>query len=613
MYSFSRLPTRVGTLAVALLLWVGPADAQLAAGHSKFLGAVGGGTSSPRADATFDTYWDQITPENAGKWRYPERDRDQMDWATLDYWYDYAQQRGIPFKQHTFVWGMQQPDWIAGLPPAEQRAEVEEWIRLYFQRYPETDMVDVLNEPITIPAGYRGGLGGAGATGWDWVIWTFETAKRYRDQYAPGAQLILNEHSILKNAGKMNQYLEIVDLLIDRGLLDGIGLQGHFLESTPVSTVQSHLNEVASRGLPIYISEFDLNIGNDQAQLAKYQELFPVLWEHPSVAGITLWGYKQGEIWRSGAYLVRSDGSERPALSWLRDYLEVGPGDGRDAYARIEAESHDAQQGVQTWSSAFGYFDAGDWVRYDDVDFGVGAASVTLDLALPASFAGKRIELRLDSPSGPLVGTHTTVGTGGWNAFATQSTLIDGASAVHDLYLVGASGTAIANVDGFVFEAAGGTSVVVRARGRRGEERMELRVAGQAVRAWTVTTAFEDYVVDLEGDVAASDVSVAFTNDDSVSDGTGRDLRVDRVTVAGTVYESESPATFSTGTWSQGSGCADGYKTSEWLHCPGAFLYDQASSIAPVTASAQPEAAEPSLSVVPNPAHARAAAVVVLE
>ena len=575
------------TTAVAILLALAaPAHAQLAAGQPKFLGAVGGGTDEVRPDPTFDTYWNQVTPENAGKWKYPERNRDQMDWATLDYWYDYAKSRGLPFKQHTFVWQWQQPGWIDDLPPAEQRAEVEEWIRLYFQRYPKTDLVDVVNEPITLPADYRDALGGAGATGWDWVIWVFERAKQYRDQYAPGAKLLLNEHSILKSAGKMNQYLGIVDLLQDRGLIDGIGLQGHFLEGTATSTVQSHLDQVASRGLPIYISEFDLNISGDQAQLEKYQSLFPILWEHPSVQGVTLWGYKQGEIWRSNAYLVRSDGTERPALTWLRGYLGGDAPGGRDAFARIEAESLNGQQGLTAWSSGFGYFDAGDWARYDAVDFGAGAASVTVRLAVPASFAGKRIELRLGGPAGTLVGTLTTAGTGGWDTYAEQTTSVSGASGVRDLYVVGAGGTAIANVDWLRFEAAAGTSVVVRARGTKGTERMELRIGGAAVGSWTVGTAFSDYTYAAPGAVSASDVSVAFVNDDGVSG--GRDLRVDRVTVGGTAYESESASTYSTGTWTSGKGCAAGYKRSEWLHCAGAFSYAQAGASA---ASPVPQAA----------------------
>jgi hypothetical protein len=74
-------------------------------------------------------------------------------------------------------------------------------------------------------------------------------------------------------------------------------------------------------GLPIYVSEFDVNIANDDAQLRRYKALFPVIWQSPAVAGVTLWGYKQYHTWRRNAYLLRADGSERPALVWLREYV----------------------------------------------------------------------------------------------------------------------------------------------------------------------------------------------------------------------------------------------------------------------------------------------------
>ncbi|MDZ7261520.1 MAG: T9SS type A sorting domain-containing protein, partial [candidate division KSB1 bacterium] len=44
--------------------------------------------------------------------------------------------------------------------------------------------------------------------------------------------------------------------------------------------------------------------------------------------GITLWGYMQNSISQSTCYLVRSDGSERPAMQWLRTFLTI-PGNYR--------------------------------------------------------------------------------------------------------------------------------------------------------------------------------------------------------------------------------------------------------------------------------------------
>jgi endo-1,4-beta-xylanase len=52
--------------------------------------------------------------------------------------------------------------------------------------------------------------------------------------------------------------------------------------------------------------------------------VFPTLWEHHAVEGITLWGWRIG-MWRTtqGAYLINANGSERFALGWLRTYVPI--------------------------------------------------------------------------------------------------------------------------------------------------------------------------------------------------------------------------------------------------------------------------------------------------
>jgi GH35 family endo-1,4-beta-xylanase len=294
-------------------------EAQLAEGHSKFLGNVIG-SSVPD---NFATYWNQVTPENAGKWGSVESSRDSMNWGNLDTAYDYAKGKGFPYKHHTLVWGSQEPGWISGLSQSEQLEEIEEWIRAVGQRYPNMDFVDVVNEPLHAPASYKNALGGDGSTGWDWVIEAFELAS----QYCSG-KLLLNDYGIVNDDSQTTNYLEIINLLQDRGLIDGIGVQAHCfnLEDYAVSTIQGNLDRLAATGLPIYPSEVDLT-GDDNTQLQRYQEKFPVLWEHSGVKGITLWGYIQGQIWKSEGWLVSSGSSgatERAALQWLREYLGGG-------------------------------------------------------------------------------------------------------------------------------------------------------------------------------------------------------------------------------------------------------------------------------------------------
>jgi endo-1,4-beta-xylanase len=307
-------------ITLALLLSTGTTHAQMANGKTKFLGNIIGNYIPP----SFDTYWNQITPGNSGKWGSVEGTRNVMVWADLDKAYNHALQKNYPFKQHTFVWGNQQPNWITTLTPAEQAAELEEWIRLYAERYPATHMIDVVNEPLHVIPSYANALGGSGSTGWDWVIWSFQKAR----QYCPNAKLLLNDYGILGSTKATSDYLKIINLLKTRGLIDGIGVQGHGLEYAQTSTIQKNLATLQGTGIPIYVTELDLEHADDATQLSMYKRVFPLLYEHPGVTAVTLWGYLAGEHWKPNAYLLgklTTVGSFTASTSF-QDYTVTGNG-----------------------------------------------------------------------------------------------------------------------------------------------------------------------------------------------------------------------------------------------------------------------------------------------
>jgi len=323
------VPSDTGTI------WRGPA---LAKGQSKFLGNAYGDVP----DNIFASYWTQSTPGNAGKWGSigVSADSTAWNWNGLDVAYNYAITNHLKFKDHNLIWGQQQPSWISGLDSATQAKYIETWIRKVGQRYPNIDMVDVVNEPLAghnppdgggspARANYKNALGGNGATGWDWVINSFKLARKY----LPNAKLLINDYGIINDNNATSSYLQVINLLKQQGLIDGIGVQGHRfeLEGADTSMLKSNLDKLAATGLPIYISELDLgNLGNtgtpnDLTQLQLYAKIFPVLWRHPGVKGITLWGYLDGQMWQTTCYLVRSDGTARPALLWMAQFIQNNP------------------------------------------------------------------------------------------------------------------------------------------------------------------------------------------------------------------------------------------------------------------------------------------------
>ncbi len=279
---------------------------------------VGNITTAGKVRTDFLQYWDQITPENEGKWASVEGFRDNMNWSNLQPIYDFAVQNNIPFKQHTFVWGSQYPNWIDGLSASEQAAEIEEWISAFCQKYPKTALIDVVNEalPDHRPANFA-----RNAFGNDWIIRSFELAH----QYCPNARLMLNDYNVLR--WNTEAFISLAKPVIASGYMDAVGCQAHGLGGgdmgiQPISELKANIALIAALGVDIYITEYDIEQTNDQTQLQVMQEQFPVFYETPEIKGITYWGYLVGSTWRNGTGLLNTNNTPRPALTWLMDYLE---------------------------------------------------------------------------------------------------------------------------------------------------------------------------------------------------------------------------------------------------------------------------------------------------
>lgn len=299
----------------------------LAHKQKKFLGSA----HSTNQATNFKSYWNKVTPENAGKWGSVEGTRNQMNWGALDAAYNLAKENNFPFHFHVLVWGAQQPSWINALPADEQLKEIREWFVAVAQRYPDIAYLEVVNEPLlnhnppdgtSGRANYKNALGGNGATGYDWIITAFKMA---REIFPAKTKLMLNDYSIINSSSSTAEYLKIIRLLKKENLIDLIGEQGHaFTTTAAVATMKRNLDSLASTGIPIHITELDIDGPTDATQLTQYKRIFPALWEHPGVEGITLWGWRPG-LWRNDqkAYLIESNNVERPALIWLREYLDT--------------------------------------------------------------------------------------------------------------------------------------------------------------------------------------------------------------------------------------------------------------------------------------------------
>jgi hypothetical protein len=126
----------------------------------------------------------------------------------------------------------------------------------------------------------------------------------------------------------------------------------------------------------------------------------------------------------------------------------------RATATNVQAESYSASSGVSTHAAGtgmvLGSFDGGDWAKYSSVDFGAGRDTFTASIGSELPYSGQRIEIRIDSSSGPVIGTLTVLNSGGFDTFVRESAPITPTSGVHDVYLT-ALGVApgVANIDDF--------------------------------------------------------------------------------------------------------------------------------------------------------------------
>jgi len=114
---------------------------------------------------------------------------------------------------------------------------------------------------------------------------------------------------------------------------------------------------------------------------------------------------------------------------------------------------------TETTSDANGGYDlgfstAGDFLLFKNVDFGSGVSGVTARLACNGNCGGT-LEFHLDSVGGTMVGVIVIPATGGWQTWSTANAPANGASSVHDLYVVfqAAPGgtTSLGNLNWFQF------------------------------------------------------------------------------------------------------------------------------------------------------------------
>ncbi|WP_074209164.1 endo-1,4-beta-xylanase [Fibrobacter sp. UWB11] len=318
----------------------------LADGAAKFVGNI---TTRGQVRSDFTKLWNQITAENECKWASIEGSRGRYNWSGCDAAYNWAKNNGGHFKFHALVWGSQYPNWLNGLSVDETKKAITAWFDAVKQHYPDLEMIDVVNEAIrtgnnNYHSGYGknnniiGALGGDNGGNYQFVTTAFKMA---RERW-PKAILIYNDYNTVQ--WNKDQGIDLINTIKKNGApVDAYGLQAHDMMSQGggaggtggggsclnINTLKSVISEIWNKTqMPMFISEYDIGTDNDNIQKQCYQEQISYFMENEHVAGITLWGYVYGATWinNGNSGIIKDNGGDRPAMTWLKDYLSKNKG-----------------------------------------------------------------------------------------------------------------------------------------------------------------------------------------------------------------------------------------------------------------------------------------------
>ena len=471
------------TAVIAGVLSAGLASAApLADGAAKFLGNI---TTNGAVRSDFGTYWNQITAENECKWASIEGTRGTYNFRGCDAAYNWAKNNGGHFKFHALVWGSQYPSWLESLSADDTKKAITAWFDAVAKQYPNLEMIDVVNEAIRTGtnqyhSGYtktkiREALGGDNN---DYAFVT--TAFKMARERWPKAVLIYNDYNtiqwnldqgialintIKKNGAPVDAYgLQAHDMMTQGGGAGGTGGGGSCLN---INTLKSAVEKIWNNTqTPMFVSEYDIATADDNVQKQCYQEQISYFMENEHIAGITLWGYIYGSTWTTnGNSGIIKNGSDRPAMTWLKQYLASNKGKNttgllgatsaepdtvpqtpyKDAIAlpgTVEAENYDVggqnqsyydedatNQGDTTYRNdrvdlvklangyAVGYTVAGEWLEYT-VNVSK-AGTYTFEATVASGSDNSSFQLFLDNTA--ITDTVKVTNGGDWTTYSTVS------------------------------------------------------------------------------------------------------------------------------------------------------------------------------------------------
>ena len=321
-----------GLVATTALALAGPAQAgttlgQSAAERGRYFGvAIAAGRMG---DSTYmgivDREFDSIVAENEMKMDATEPNQNQFNFTNGDRIANYALGKGKKLRGHTLAWHAQQPRWMESMSGDTLRRALINHITQVAAHYKgKIHSWDVVNEAFADDGRGSRRDSNLQRTGNDWIEAAFRAA-RAAD---PGAKLCYNDYNTDGINAKSTGVYNMVRDFKSRGVpIDCVGFQSH-LGTTVPSDYQANLQRFADLGVDVQITELDIQQGSNQANA--YRQVTQACLAVSRCTGITVWGVRDSDSWRTGAnpLLFDSSGNKKAAYTAVLDALNAGGNDG---------------------------------------------------------------------------------------------------------------------------------------------------------------------------------------------------------------------------------------------------------------------------------------------
>jgi endo-1,4-beta-xylanase len=222
---------------------------------------------------------------------------------------------------HTLAWHSQQPSWWGGISGTTLRNAMISHINGVMAHYKgKLYHWDVVNEAYA--DGSSGGRRSSNLqnTGNDWIEVAFKTARA-----ADGSvKLCYNDYNTDNwSAAKTQGVYNMVKDFKSRNVpIDCVGFQTHFTGGSSLpSNYQTTLSSFAALGVDVAITEADIT----NASTTQYQGMTQACMNVGRCAGITTWGIRDNESWRSSEspLLFDSSGNKKAAYTSVLNALNA--------------------------------------------------------------------------------------------------------------------------------------------------------------------------------------------------------------------------------------------------------------------------------------------------